>query len=84
MYSNLIVGVYLLIVLYIERQDYLENLKGKMVVIFDLLMVLRVVIMYLVGMIILYLMKYLLGHSLSLVLLANKFVLPNKVIVRWC
>ena len=53
MYSNLIVGVYLLFVLYIERQDYLENLKGKMMVIFDLLMVLRGVIMFLVSMILL-------------------------------
>ena len=61
-YSNLIVGVYLLIVLYIERQDYMENLKGKMMAIFDLLMVLRGVIMYLVRMIVLYLMKYLLGR----------------------
>ena len=29
MYSNLIAGVYSLVVLCIERQDYLENLKGK-------------------------------------------------------
>ena len=55
MYSSLIVGVYLLFVLCIGRQDYLENLKGKMMVIFDLFMVLRGVIMFLVKMIVLYL-----------------------------
>ena len=82
MYSNLIVGVYLLIVLYIERQDYLENLKGKRMAIFDLLMAMRGVIMYLVRMIVLYLMKYLLGRLPNLVILADKVVLPNKV-VRW-
>ena len=83
-YSNLILGVYLLIVLYIERQDYLENLKGNMMVKFDLLMVLRGVIIYLVRMIVLYLMEYLLGRLLSLVLLADKIVLPNRVVVRRC
>ena len=50
--------------------------------IFDLLMVLRGVIMYLVRMIVLYLMRYLLGRLLSLVLLADTIVLPNKVVVR--
>ena len=83
MYSNLIVGLYLLIVLCIKRQDYLENSMGKMMVIFDLLMVSRGVIMFLVRMIVLYLMKYLLGRLLSLVLLAGKIVLPNKVVVWW-
>ena len=62
MCSNLIVRVYFLIVLCIERRGYLENLGGKMMVIFDLLMVSRGVIMFLVGMIMLYLRKYLLVH----------------------
>ena len=74
----------LLIVLCIERQDYLENLMEKMMVIFDLLMVSRGVIMFLVRMIMLYLMKYLLDHLLSLVLLVGKIVLSNKVVVRRC
>ena len=54
-----------------------------MMVIFDLLMVLRGVITFLVRMIMLYLMNYLLGRLLNLVLLADKLVLPNKVVVRW-
>ena len=51
-------------------------------VIFDLLMVSRGVIMFLVRMIMLYLMKYLLVLLLSLVLLVGKIVLSNKVVVR--
>ena len=59
MCSKLIVGVYSLIVLCIERRAYLENLEGKMMVIFDLLMVSRGVMLFLAGMIMLYLRKYL-------------------------
>ena len=84
MCSNLIVGVYSLIVLCIKRRGYLENLGGKMMVIFDLLMVSRGVIMFLVGMIMLYLRKYLLVHLLNLVLLVSKVVLSNMVVVWWC
>ena len=84
MCSNLIVGVYSLIVLCIERRGYLENLGGKMIVIFDLLMVLRGVIMFQVGMIMLYRRRYLLVHFLSLVLLVSKIVLSNMVVFRWC
>ena len=55
MCSNLIVKGYLLmIVLDIQRRGYLENLKGKVSVKFDLMMVLTVVIMFLVVMIVLY------------------------------
>ena len=84
MCSNLIVEVYSLIVLCIERRGYLENLGGKMMVIFDLLMVSMGVIMFLVGMIMLYLRKYLLVHLLSFVLLVSKVVLSNMVVVRGC
>ena len=83
MCSNLIVGVYSLIVLCIELRGYLENLGGKMMVIFDLLMVSRGMIMFLVGIIMLYLRKYLLVHLLSLVLLVSNVVLSNMVVVRW-
>ena len=55
----------------------------KTMVRFDLLMVSREMIMFLVRLIMLYLMKYLLGHLISLVLLSGKIVLPNKVVVRW-
>ena len=58
--------------------------RGKMMMIFDLLMVSRGVIMFPVGMIMLYLRKYLLVHLLSLVLLVSKNVLSNIVVVRWC
>ena len=55
-----------------------------MMMMFDLLMVSRGVIMFLVGMIRLYLRKNLLVHLLSLVLLVSKTVLSNMVVVRWC
>ena len=84
MYSNLIVGGYLMIVLCIERRVYLENLKEKVFEIFDLLMTLMEVIMFLVGMIMLYLRKYLLFHLLDSVHLVYKSVLSNMVVVRWC
>ena len=71
MCSNLNIGVYSLIVLCIERRGYLENSRGKMMVILDLLMVLRGVIMFLVGMIMLYLRTFLLVHFLSLVFLVS-------------
>ena len=58
--------------------------RAEMMVIFDLLMVSRGVIMFLVGMIMLYLRKYLLFNLLSLVLLVSKVVLSNMVVVRWC
>ena len=53
-------------------------------VIFDSLMVLRGVIMFLVGMTMLYRRKYLSLHLLSLVLLVSVVVLSNMVVVRWC
>ena len=84
MCSNLIVGVYSLIVLCIERRGYLENLGEKMMVIFDLLMALRGVITFLVGLIMLYWRKYLSVHLLSLVLLVIKVGLSNMVVVRCC
>ena len=84
MCSNLIVGVYSLIALCIECRSYLENLGGKMMVIFDLLMVTRGVIMFLVWMIMLYLRKDLLVYLLSLVLLVGKIVLSNVVVIRRC
>ena len=55
-----------------------------MVVIFDLLMVSRGVIMFLVWMILLYLRKDLLVHLLKMVLLLGKIVLFNMVVVRRC
>ena len=55
-----------------------------MVVIFDLLMVSRGVIMFLVWMILLYLRKDLLVHLLKLILLVGKIVLSNMVVVRRC
>ena len=84
MFSNLIIGVYFMIVFYIERRGYLENLGGKLLVIVDLLMVVMKVIMFLVGMIMLCLRKYLLINLLNWVLLLNNIVLSNVVVVRWC
>ena len=49
---------------------------------FDLSMVSMEVIMFMVKMIMLYLMNYLLGRLLSLVLLVGRIVLSNRVIVR--
>ena len=49
-----------MIVLCIERQDYLENLRGKVLVKFDLNMVSMEVKLFLVGLIVLYQRKYLL------------------------
>ena len=49
---------------------------------FDLLMVSMEVIMFLVKMIMLYLMKCLLDHLLSLVLRVIRIVLSNRVSVR--
>ena len=84
MCSNLIVWVYSLIVLCIERRGYLGNLKGKMSVRFDLMIVLTGVIMFLVTMIVLYQKKYLLVHLLCSVNLVYMSVLSNMVVVRWC
>ena len=84
MFSNLIIGVYFMIVFYIERRGYLGNLGGKVLVIVDLLMVVMEVIMFLVGMILLCLRKYLLIHLLNWVLLLNNIVSFNMVVVRWC
>ena len=53
-----------------------------MMVKFDLLMVSMGVIMFLVKMILLYLMEFLLGHSLSLVVRVSRVVLSNRVNVR--
>ena len=65
-YSNLIVkGRLTMIVLCIERQDYLENLSGKVLVKFDLKMVSVEVKLILVGMIVLYQRKYLLVRLLN-------------------
>ena len=65
-YSNLIVkGRLTMIVLCIERQDYLENLSGKVLVKFDLKMVSMEVKLILVGMIVLYQRKYLLVRLLN-------------------
>ena len=50
---------------------------------FDLMMVLTVVIMFLVVTIVLYPLKYLLDHSLSLVHLVYMSVLCNMVVVLW-
>ena len=84
MCSNLIVKGYLMIiVLDIWRRGYLENLKGKMSVRFDLMMVLTGVITFLVVMIVLYQKKYLLDLLPSLVHLVYSSVLPNMVVVRW-
>ena len=49
---------------------------------FDLSTVSMEVIVFLVKMIKLYLMNYLLGRLLSLVLLVDRIVLSNRVIVR--
>ena len=83
MYSNLIVnGCLTMIVLCIERQDYLENLRGKVLVKFDLKMVSLGVKVFLVGMIVLYQRKIFLFHFLNLVHLEYMSVKFNMVSVQ--
>ena len=72
-----------MIVLGIWRQEWWGNLGGKVLVKFDLKMVLMDVKVFLVEMIMLYQKKYLLVHSLSLVHLEYMSVLTNMVVVRW-
>ena len=57
----------MMIVLCIEREDCLENLGGKVLMIFDLKMLSMEVKLFLVGMIVLYQKKYLLVRLLNLV-----------------
>ena len=84
-YSNLTVEGYLsMIVLGILRQDWWGNSGGKLLVQFDLKMVLIEVKVFLVEMIILYQKKYLLVHSLNLVHLEYMSVLSIMVVFRWC
>ena len=84
-YSNLTVEGYLsMIVLGILRQDWWGNSGGKLLVQFDLKMVLMEVKVFLVEMIILYQKKYLLVHSLNLVQLEYMSVLSIMVVFRWC
>ena len=72
-----------MIVLCIERQDYLENLRGKVLVKFDLKMVSMEVKVFLLGMIVLYQRKYLLFRLPNLVHLEYMSVKSNIVVVRW-
>ena len=82
-YSNLIVkGCLTMIVPCIERQDYLENLRGKVLVKFDLKMVSMEVKVFLVGMIVLYQRKYLLFRLLNLVHIEHMSVKSNIVSVQ--
>ena len=55
-----------------------------MLVIFDLMMVLMEVKVFLAGMTMLYQKKYLLVQSLNWVHLEYMCVLSNLVVVRWC
>ena len=80
--SNLIVkGCLTMTVLCIERRDCLENSRGKVMVIFDLLMLLMEVRVFLARMIVLYQKKYLLVHLLSWVHLEYMSVRSNMVSV---
>ena len=60
------------------------KLKGRMLVIFDLKMMLMGMKVFLVGMIALYQKKYLLVHLLYSVHLEYMSVVSNMVVVRWC
>ena len=71
-----------MIVLCIERQDYLENLRGKVSVKFDLRVVSMEVKVFLVGMIVLYQRKYLLFRLLNFVHLEYMSVKSNMVSVQ--
>ena len=73
-----------MIVLCIERRGYLEILREKVLMIFDLWMVLMEMIMFLVGMIMLYLRKYLLILLQNWVHLVYKIVLSNMEVIRRC
>ena len=62
---------------------FVGKLRGKMLVKFDLRMVMMQVKVFLVGMIMLYQKIYLLVHSLNLVHLEYMSVLTKMVVVRW-
>ena len=73
-----------MIALGIYRRGCLENLKVKVSVRLDLMMVLTEVRVFLVRMIALYQKKYLLVHLLYSVHLEYMSVLSNMVVVLWC
>ena len=72
-----------MILLGICCQDWLENLGEKVLVIFDLLKVLMEGKVFLVGLMMLYQMKYLLFPLLYLVHLECMSVMSTIVGVRW-